>query len=603
MNNSADSIDKKIHVAGMLALEHDESSIVKAIEDLKSILSLKNISSHQKENILINLANAYKHRGEHQLAIKTLDELDILPNKQNKMIVSHIKQQYATSYAALGFLDEACDSFDEAINEINLISTDPLIVGGLYLEAGKAYYQNNQRGKAEKYWKKACSIFENLENEIEHYARAKANLGSIYLNDDDKARQEEGVALIEASSSLKRRVGDLDGLATNYCNLGIYYLKQKRYERAIAFTRKDLFFSRKVGDLRAIASTLGNLAGIYSELKQLSPARKLLEEAITIGKKIKDERLIVSSQHHLKLVNNIGKEAGVKGETIGLSAMCGCNSNKEYQDCCGKADFEPIDIPIEFGGISEEIEPIYKKILDSGNEPSRLDFIFRSTNKSDNIRLAWTKHHSRDGWFEMFELPDMANHHLIAARTLAKEANEVEDNDFNIHKPLACLLLSACALEAFINQVCYFLNEVQQFPEKTLHEIPPELKKDVWEFQRTTELTYKWEILGQALCKQGWPPPPKLWKEFKGLIHIRNELVHFKVSEYEQVVPPQDKHAIVDIVPKEVNTRKIPHAWPSRVFTPSFANWAVNTSEALIEFFKESYMNTRMATNKNGEKT
>lgn len=600
---SADPINEKIHAAGMLALEHDESSILKAIEDLKYLLSLQNISNNHKENIIISLANAYKHRGEHQLAIETLDKLDIIPDKQDKKFVLHIKQQYATSYAALGYLDEACDYFDEAINEITAINVEPLMAGGLYLEAGKAYYQNNQIEKAEKYWKEACSVFENLENETEHFARAKANLGFILLNNEDKSKQAEGVELIEHSSVLKRLVGDLDGLASNYCNLGLYYWKQKRYERAIAFTRKDLFFSRKVGDLRAIGSTLGNLAALYSELKQLTPARKLLNEAIAIGKKLKDERLIAISEHNLNHINNIGKEAGAKDEAIGPSALCACNSKKKYQDCCGKADFEPIDIPIEFGGISEEIEPILKKISDSGNEPSRLDFIFRDTKKSDNLRLAWTRHHVHDGWFEMHELPDMANHHLIAARTLAKEVNEVEDNVFNIHKPLACLLLSACALEAFINQVSYFLNEVQQFPEKTLHEIPPELKKDAWEFQRTTELTYKWDILGQALCKQGWPPPAKLWNEFKSLIHIRNELVHFKISQYEQVVPPQKKHAIVDKVPKEVKTRKIPHAWPIRLLTPSFANWAVNTAEAIIEFFKNTYMDTRMATNKNMEKT
>lgn len=597
-----DSLADKIIAAGALAIEQDESSVIKAIDDLNSYLSLKNISNEHKINILINLANAYKHRGDHKQAIETLDKLKIIIGKHSKKLLLHVKIQYAISLAALGYLDEACNSFDEIINEIEGIDIQPLMAGGLYLEAGKAHTQINQIEKAEKYWNKACSIFENLENEVEHLARAKANLGSLLLNNENKAKQEEGVQLIKESSNLKRMVGDLDGLAANYCNLGLYYWKQKKYERAIAFTRKDLFFSRKVGDLRAIGSTLGNLAGIYTEMKQLSPARKLLNEAISIGKKLKDERLIAISEHNLKQINVKGEIAGANGEVIGPSALCACNSNKEYQHCCGRADFEPIDIQMEFGGISEEIEPIIKKISDSGNEPSRLDFIFRDVGDSEKLRLAWTRHHIHDGWFEMHELPDMANHHLIAARIFANEANDSKDNDYSIHKPLACLILSACALEAFINQVSYFLNEVQNFPEKKLHEIPPELQRDVWEFQRTTELSKKWEILGQALCKRGWPPPTKMWNDFKILIYVRNELVHFKIDKYEQVIPPEKNHTIIDKVPKEVEIRNIPHAWPSRLLTPSFANWAVNLAEAIIRYFKKAYIDTRMTKSINIEK-
>jgi len=593
------SIDKRINRAGRLSIDQDEAHVLRAIEELKKILSLPHLNRHQEDSALINLATAYKHRGEYHLSIETLDRIEVVPGKKNTDFSIFIKVQYATSYTALGFFDEACRYFDETINDIKEAEADPLMAGGFYLEAGKAYSQNDQVEKAEKCWKEACSIFEKVENETEHLARAKSNLGYLLIRSEDPKKQKEGLELIEYSSNLKRLVGDIEGLSSNYCNLGLYYWQKGRYERAIAYTRKDLFLSRKVGNLRAIGSTLGNLAAIYSELKQLSPARKCLNEAIEIGKQLNDERLVAISEHNLKHVNRTGKEAGVKGETVGPSSLCACESGKKYNECCGQADFEPIDIPIEFGGVSEEIEPILQNVTATGNEPSRLDFIFRDTKKSGNTRLAWTKHYMRDGWFEMHELPDMANHHLVAANILSEEANEGEDSDFNIHKPLACLLLSACTLESFINQVSFFLHEVQQYPEKKLHDIPPELAADPWEFQRTTELTKKWDILGQALCKSGWPPPEKIWNDFKNLINIRNELVHFKISEYEQVVPPQKKHPIIEKVPKTVQTRNIPHAWPSRLLTPSFANWAVTTSDGMIDYFKKQYMATRLDSNSN----
>ena len=49
----------------------------------------------------------------------------------------------------------------------------------------------------------------------------------------------------------------------------------------------------------------------------------------------------------------------------------------------------------------------------------------------------------------MKELVDMANLYLVSAEKLAKEAKEVGNY---AEKPLACIMLSCCALEAFINQ-------------------------------------------------------------------------------------------------------------------------------------------------------
>lgn len=192
----------------------------------------------------------------------------------------------------------------------------------------------------------------------------------------------------------------------------------------------------------------------------------------------------------------------------------------------------------------------------------------------------------------MHELPDMANHHLSSAKVLADEAESEPDS---VTKPLACVILSACALEAFINQVAFFLHEIQGFSESKLHIIPPELAGDVMDFQRHTDLTLKWDILGKALCGDYWPPPASLWTDFGNLIYIRNELVHFKVADYEQVVPPAKRpHDIMRRVPESVETRKIPHGWPARVLTPSFAKWCVNVSESMVKYFRQSYSQARL---------
>lgn len=587
-----DFLDQEIHEAGMLSLKHNEKAILDAIDKLKDLLKRPNLSLTQKQNIQLNLAQSYQRVGQYHKAIDVLNSIEgEMLTKQDRIMGAMIKSVGAVSYRELGFYKESSGLFEEILNELDQLETDSKTRAFVCLEAGKSFRASGDNIRAKECWIQALEFFKNDKDELEHYARAKANLGFILLDDLDEAKQEEGVKIVEESSDIKRLIGDIEGLANSHCNLGLYYWRKKRYERAIAYTRKDLYLSRKVGNLRAVAATLGNLAAIYSDLKQLSPARKLLKEAKYIGEKLKDQRLIAIANRGLMAVNEIGKKAGKRKEKIGPTADCGCGSGKEYQECCGRADFEPVDIPAQFGGISEDLEDIFKKIKDAGREPSHLDFILRRTDQAER-RFAWSRMEMRNGWLEMRELPDMANHHLISATILADEA---KSDPNSITKPLSCVILSVCALEAFINQVAFFLNEAQTFPESKFHVIPPEILEDVQQFQRHTELTQKWDILGSALCKESWPPLTSLWTDFKNLIYIRNELVHFKAGEYEQVVPPLRKpHDIIQRLPKTVKTRDIPHSWPARVLTPSFADWCVNVAKSMIQYFRESYWRERV---------
>jgi hypothetical protein len=79
---------------------------------------------------------------------------------------------------------------------------------------------------------------------------------------------------------------------------------------------------------------------------------------------------------------------------------------------------------------------------------------------------------------------------------------------------------------------------------------------------------------------------------------IRNELVHFKAEEYEQVVPrPKQLHEILQRVPSSVKLRDTPHSWSMRLLTPSFAEWTVFVAEGTIDNFKEAYRKARTNAN------
>ncbi|MBL7068030.1 MAG: hypothetical protein ISS29_09310 [Candidatus Marinimicrobia bacterium] len=325
----------------------------------------------------------------------------------------------------------------------------------------------------------------------------------------------------------------------------------------------------------------------YLILKQFKQAKKLASESIEIGNKINDKAIIEKANVQLNQAIEYGKQAGIAKEPIGEKAFCICESGKRYSDCCGEADHEPIDFPFRFSGISEELKGVENKY----KQASRLDFIFRDSDESKG-RLAWQNVEIKNGWYKLSELPDMANIYLLSAKEILEGIKL--DND-SIHNPLSCLILAVSALEAYINQVAYFLDDIKNYPESNLHNIPEEFNTGVLDFQRNTELTNKWSILGKCICEEKWSPNQKLWDNFKSLISIRNEFIHFKLSEYEQIIPvPKTIHPILKKLPKEVETRKVFHSWPMRILTPSLAEWAVNTAEETIIYFKKQYEQKRI---------
>ncbi len=552
----------------------------------------------QKQNIQLQLAQAYQRRGEHSAALETLKLIKIDGQHQNSQIVSGIKFCTAVSYCALGLYQESCDIFDEVLRELVLPDINSSVKGSIFLEAGKAFFSNHNNDRAQECWQEAIKLFEGSDDDLDQYIRAKANLGFTLLRNPTEAEQEKGVRIIEECSILKENIGDIQGLATNYSQLGRYYWRKKRYERAIAYTRIDLHLSRRIGNLREIASTLCNLAEIYIDLKQLNSARQRLREAKQIAEILKDGLLIMYVDKLSAKATEVGREAGQKGEKVGPAAYCGCGSNRKYQKCCGQADFEPIDNPLQFAGFSEDLIQNVKEMKIAGVEPSRLDLILRHSDEAKK-RLAWQRVEVHDGWIKISELPDMANYHLSSAKILAEEIRS-EPND-SIVKPLSCVILSVCALEAFINHVSFFINEVMAFSDaKFTYAFPSEITTNVLEFQRRTELTQKWDILGKELCGEGWPPPDSLWTDFRNLIYVRNELVHFKSGEYEQVDPmPKQPHDVMIHVPNSVETRKIPHSWPARLLTASYATHCINVAESMIEYFKKSYREARLLAAKN----
>jgi tetratricopeptide (TPR) repeat protein len=583
--------------AGLKAMRDSKETRESAIEQLKTILAVEGLSETDGINATFSLAVAYQHQGEHKSAISTLETIECSDESD---LAEKVSYQLAVSYGALGYTEYACELFQIIIDNWECKPAPNTVNrhyrGLMLIEAGKAFSSNGDNSKAIDCWEQSIKKLEEFsEREAEHIGRARANISLQKLYSEEESEQKEGVEELNLSTSTKLKIGDLKGAANNYCNLGNYFRREKRYGRAIAYYRKDLYISRLIGDKRDLASTLGNFSTIYAEMKQFKQAKKILAEAKAIGVELNDERLLQISEGQLDYINNLAKEAGLNKIGIGDKALCGCDSEKLYNDCCGMADFEPVNLSHIYGGLSEEAEEIHEEFSLLGITPCPLDFILRKIPEG-SLRRSWMEHHMHDGWVSIAELPDMASIHMFSAQEMLKKA--LEDDDLS--SALATVILSVCYLEAFINQISFFLHQNKEDDYIRTLNLPELLAVDgPFNYQRKGSLETKWQEISDCLNGEGWLGSQKEWQQVKDVIHIRNEFVHFKSNGYEQVVPPpRKKEAIYSKVPKSVELKDVPHSWPFKFLTSSLARWAIESAENLVDVLKSNYSQHRRHNSK-----
>jgi tetratricopeptide (TPR) repeat protein len=590
------SIDKILQEASAKILEYDRLLVEAGIKSIKEVLERKGLSIEHHNEANLSLCKGYQHLGLHEKALDILKTIECEDPESDPMVF-WVELYAAQSFSALGYLDSACEIFDNLLlNNLEGIPAkdekDRRRVRGMYLlEAGKAFNRNSQKDIALTCWTESLSLLEEFKDlEVEHYQRAKSNLAFVKLTDDDKSIQEQGVDEAEASIIDKLSIGDIQGTANSFCNLGSYFQRIKRFGRAISYFRKDLYLSEITGNKRDIAATLGNLSVLYIEVKQFKKAKYLIWKAKQLSIELNDESLRELCDRQSGLLSEEAKKFALAKTPINEKAICSCDSGILFVDCCGRADFEPVKMPQILGGISEDKKEIEKELSNIGIKTSPMDFIIRNT-PSSKARRAWSKHEVKDGWLELSELPDMANLHFNSAKDMAALSNESK----SLSHALSAIILSVCGLEAFINQISFFLFEHQEDDAIDIAKLPTKLiSEGALSYQRTTSLEVKWQELSNGIICSEYLKKNRFWAEIKDLIYIRNELVHFKSSGYEQIVPvPRIKSTIYNRIPKSVELTNELHSWPFKVLNESLAIWATELTDQFVSEFKIDFQEIR----------
>ncbi|XP_078354224.1 tetratricopeptide repeat protein 28-like isoform X1 [Oculina patagonica] len=116
-------------------------------------------------------------------------------------------------------------------------------------------------------------------------ASCYGNLGAVFgcVGEYDKAKEYHEKAL-----AIKKETGDRNGEACCYRNLGTVFHSFGEYEKAKEYYEKALTIEKEIGDKKAEASSYGNLGTVLTSLGEYEKAKEYLEVALAIKKEIGD---------------------------------------------------------------------------------------------------------------------------------------------------------------------------------------------------------------------------------------------------------------------------------------------------------------------------
>jgi len=90
---------------------------------------------------------------------------------------------------------------------------------------------------------------------------------------------DRGEAMHRKSLEIEEKLGRLEGMASQYGNLGLIYQTRGDLDQAEAMLRKSLEINEKLGRLEGMAIQYGNLGSVYEQRGDPAKARDLWTKA------------------------------------------------------------------------------------------------------------------------------------------------------------------------------------------------------------------------------------------------------------------------------------------------------------------------------------
>ena len=158
--------------------------------------------------------------------------------------------------------------------------------GKVTLQLAKFYHDQSKYKETKELYQKALGIIIKI-GDRNGQAACYGNLGTVYqsLSQNSKAEEYQKKALV-----IRKEIGDKQGEAACYGNLGTVYQSLGQYGKAEEYQKKALVIRKEIDDKQGEAACYGNLGTVYQSLGQYGKAEEYQKKALVIRKEIGDRK-------------------------------------------------------------------------------------------------------------------------------------------------------------------------------------------------------------------------------------------------------------------------------------------------------------------------
>ena len=152
--------------------------------------------------------------------------------------------------------------------------------------------------KAKEYLEKALAIRIQIGDK-EGEAADYANLGTVFqsVGEYEKAKEYLKKALV-----IRKEIGDKSGEGSSYGSLGAVFHSVGEYDKAKEYLEKALVIKKEIGDRSGEGSSYGNLGTVFQSVGEYNKGKEYLEKALVIKKEIGDKSGEASSYGNLAIM-------------------------------------------------------------------------------------------------------------------------------------------------------------------------------------------------------------------------------------------------------------------------------------------------------------
>ncbi|HLK60608.1 MAG TPA: tetratricopeptide repeat protein [Chthonomonadaceae bacterium] len=189
--------------------------------------------------------------------------------------------------------------------------------------AGMLAYEQGDYGIARAQYEESLTIRREI-GDRQGIALSLNNLGNLtYYQGDYETAQR----LHEESLAIRQEMKDKPGIASSLNNLGIVAFAQGDYGLAKTRYEESLAIRREMGDRQGSAAALNNLGNVVHALGDLRTARRLHEESLVILKELGDRRGSATAHYNLGIMaysqGDIAVAKGLFEECLALQQELG----------------------------------------------------------------------------------------------------------------------------------------------------------------------------------------------------------------------------------------------------------------------------------------